>query len=257
LTAFVSCYSNFELFVLFTTLEGMGPNELYQYSIVSALLDGVASDGLPISTLLSHGDHGLGTFRHMVGEMIVIDREAYQMKSDGSIIAINATTSPDTIAPFAMVTHFRPTGLTKGVISSKQDLSRLLRELTPGARNLYIAFRVDGMFKSVTVRTADGQRFSGERLTELGKRQVSHVLRAVRGTLIGFRSPAFTEGVSVAGDHLHFISADRTLGGHVLALETDEEVEIEVAPIWRVHLELPGDNIEFNEAALADLRIWI
>ncbi|KAH6986824.1 alpha-acetolactate decarboxylase [Ilyonectria destructans] len=167
----------------------MAPNELYQYSIVSALLDGVASDGLPISTLLFHGDHGFGTFRHMVGEMIVIDREAYQMKSDGSINAIDATTSPDIIAPFAMVTHFRPMGLTKGVISSKQDLSRLLRELTPGAHNLYIAFRVR------------------------------------RG-------------------------ADRTLGGHVLALETEEEVEVEVAPILGVHLDLPRDNIEFNEAAL-------
>ncbi|KAH7140294.1 hypothetical protein B0J13DRAFT_637779 [Dactylonectria estremocensis] len=181
-----------------------------------------------ISTLLSHGDHGLGTFRHM----------------DGSIIAINATTSPDTIAPFAMVTHFRPTGLLKSVTLSEQDLSRLLGELTPGSRNLYVTFRVDGLFKSVTVRTADGHRISGERLTELGKRQVSHVLKAVHGTLIGFRSPAFIQGVSVAGDHLHFISSDRTLGGHVLALEIEEEVEVEIAPIWKVHLELPRDNID-------------
>lgn len=36
----------------------------------------------------------------------------------------------------------------------------------------------------------------------------------------------------------------------MLALETEEEVEVEVAPIWGVHLDLPRDNIEFNEAAL-------
>ncbi len=60
------------------------PNELFQYSVVSALMDGVAGSGLPLAELLSHGDHGLGTFRHMVGEMIILDGAIYQMRSDGS-----------------------------------------------------------------------------------------------------------------------------------------------------------------------------
>lgn len=54
----------------------------------------------------------------------------------------------------------------------------------------------------------------------------------------------------MAGDHLHFITEDRTRGGHVLGLETDEEVHVGVAVISKVHLELPTDNPEFDEASL-------
>ena len=34
--------------------------------------------------------------------------------------------------------------------------------------------------------------------------------------MLGFRFPAYVEGIEVAGYHLHFISADRSRGGHVL-----------------------------------------
>jgi alpha-acetolactate decarboxylase len=56
--------------------------------------------------------------------------------------------------------------------------------------------------------------------------------------------------VSVAGDHLHFINTERKRGGHVLGFETEKEVDIGVAVISKVHLELPTDNSQFNEAAL-------
>ena len=61
------------------------PNELYQFSVVSALMDGVADQGLECGKLLQHGDLGLGTFRHMQGELIINDGEVYQMKHDGSV----------------------------------------------------------------------------------------------------------------------------------------------------------------------------
>lgn len=63
----------------------MPPNEIYQFSVVSALMDGVAEDGLPLSALLRHGDTGLGTFRHMQGELIILDGEVFQMLSDGTV----------------------------------------------------------------------------------------------------------------------------------------------------------------------------
>ena len=43
------------------------------------------------------------------------------------------------------------------------------------------------------------------------------------GTIVGFRFPDFGEGVEIAGYHLHFISADRTWGGHVLDLRAAAE----------------------------------
>ena len=34
--------------------------------------------------------------------------------------------------------------------------------------------------------------------------------------MLGFRFPDYVEGIEVSGYHLHFITADRSRGGHVL-----------------------------------------
>ena len=228
----------------------MGSNELYQYSIVSALMDGVASQGPSISEILARGNHGLGTFRHLVGELIVLDGQAYQMKSDGSVTAIEASVA-GTVSPFAMITKFEPTTTINAVLAGKDDLFNLLTMLLPQAHNHYMAMRISGTFKAVTVRTVGGQRVPHEGLAEVGEHQTSHTFtESMRGTIIGFRSPAYMQGISVAGDHLHFISEDKKRGGHVLAFATDTEVEVAAAPISSIHLDLPKDDIEFNEASL-------
>lgn len=239
----------------------MSANELYQYSVVSALMDGVASKGLPISTLLSKGDHGLGTFRHMVGEMIILDGHVYQMKSDGSVSTLSPSSPSDdddddddiSVTPFAMITRFSPTVTTRAAFQSKQQLFDFVSGLLPGTRNNYVSIRLDGTFKHVKARTVGGQTHPGEGLADLGKHQTTREFAdegGMRGTVIGFRSPAFMHGVSVAGDHLHFISEDRKTGGHLLSFETVGEVEVRAAGIWRVVLELPRDDEEFARAKL-------
>lgn len=94
----------------------MMSNQLFQFSIVSALIDGVASQGLPIYDLISYGSFGLGTFRYMVGEMIILDGAVYQMKSDGSVLTIKSRAYDKTVTPFAMITHFQPSVTAKVLI---------------------------------------------------------------------------------------------------------------------------------------------
>ncbi|KAK3939354.1 alpha-acetolactate decarboxylase [Diplogelasinospora grovesii] len=229
-------------------------NEIYQYSIISALMDGVASSGIPLSTLLTHGNHGLGTFKSMVGEMIVLDSEVYQMKADGSVIHIDSSslTLQSTITPFATVTKFQPTLTTRASISNKKDLSNILKRLglLPRSRNHFLSIRMDGAFKSITFRTCGGQTFPGEKLPSVASRQVTERFTNENGTIFGFRCPDYSSGINVAGDHLHFISDDRRRGGHILELETDGEVEVKVAVIHKVHMELPDGDDEFDKADL-------
>ncbi|RFU78253.1 alpha-acetolactate decarboxylase [Trichoderma arundinaceum] len=226
----------------------MAYNELYQYSVVSALMEGLGETGLPYKDLVSHGNHGLGTFRRMAGEMICLDNEVYQMKSDGSIVTIDSSAGTD-VAPFAMVTQFQPSVTTSFAFDDKQGFSDALSALFPKSKNRYLAFRVDGLFQSVAVRTADGQRFPHEKLRELHKRQTTYEFTNVRGSLIGFRSPEFLQGVSVAGDHLHFISDERDRGGHVLDCKSAGDVQVSASILSNIHLELPDDN-DYNEAEL-------
>jgi alpha-acetolactate decarboxylase len=232
----------------------MACNELFQYSIVSALMDGVASKGLPVAELLSHGGHGLGTFRFMVGEMIILDGELYQMKSDGTVTPIDpssSSSSSDVIAPFAQVTRFEATTTTRTTLASKEEVSDVLTRLLPASKNHFAAVRLDGVFGSVTVRTASGQTEPRQSMREVGRNQVSHTFEAVEGTVVGFRSPSFVEGIGVPGIHLHFITADRKRGGHVLAIETgSNEVLVQVAELTKMHLELPVGDDEFDTAPL-------
>ncbi|KAL7792565.1 alpha-acetolactate decarboxylase [Trichoderma ceciliae] len=226
----------------------MAYNELYQYSVISALMEGLGETGLSYKNLVSHGDHGLGTFRRMAGEMICIDNEVYQMKSDGSIVTIDSLAGTD-VAPFAMVTRFRPSVTTNFAFEDKQGFSDALSNLFPKSKNQYLAFRVDGLFQRVAVRTADGQLYRHEKLKELHKRQTTYEFTNVRGSLIGFRSPEFLQGVSVAGDHLHFISEERDRGGHVLDCKSAGEIQVSASILSTVHLELPDDD-DYNEAEL-------
>ncbi|KUI65311.1 Alpha-acetolactate decarboxylase [Cytospora mali] len=226
----------------------MACNELYQYSLALSLMDGVADKGIPISEYLKHGDHGLGTFRYMNGEMIVLDGKAYQMLADGSIVDLDP--NGDAIHPFAQITRFQAEKTAKAVVPSKEELNDIVSGIVPDSKNHFLAMRLEGTFKTVTVRTAAGQTEPRQSLREIGRDQVSFTFENVRGTLVGFRQPHYLQGVGIAGDHLHFITEDRKKGGHVLALESDGEVEVKAAQMYTMTLELPKGDEEFNEATL-------
>ncbi|KAK3306014.1 alpha-acetolactate decarboxylase [Chaetomium strumarium] len=227
----------------------MADNEVFQYSIISALMDGVASHGTPIARVLEHGDHGLGTFRNMVGEMIVLDGEVYQMKADGSVVHI--TDPASTVTPFATVTRFRPTLQSRVTVSGKDGLEEYLTRAFPEARNHFLVVRMDGLFSKVHVRTAGGQNIPREGMVDVCARQTAHTFEREKGTIVGFRCPEYVMGINVAGIHLHFISEDRQRGGHILDLSTGAvAVDFAAAQMSRFHLELPTEDGEFNQANL-------
>jgi len=76
-------------------------------------------------------------------------------------------------------------------------------------------------------------------LAEVAADQSVFTLSDVEGTLVGFRFPDYAKGLEVPGYHLHFITGDRTRGGHVLdcrlnrgilALERSSELHLELPP---------------------------
>ena len=75
-------------------------------------------------------------------------------------------------------------------------------------------------------------------------------LRDVAGSLVGFRFPDYAEGVEVSGYHLHFISADRTVGGHVLSCRPGR-VRVRIDPSAGLHVELPP-GVDLAGAELAE-----
>jgi acetolactate decarboxylase len=76
--------------------------------------------------------------------------------------------------------------------------------------------------------------------------------------LVGFRMPAFVKGINVPGYHVHFLTADRKAGGHVVEF-TLEGGRLEVAMCSRIDLLLPADanalkDIDFSRDRAQELE---
>jgi alpha-acetolactate decarboxylase len=228
----------------------MSKNVLYQYSVMSALMSGAASSGVSLAHIHKHGDHGLGTFKGLEGEMVVLDGHMYQMKSDGSVIPNLELDHSDWISPFAMITFFEPTITTRITFNSKSDLAAKISALFPKSQNHFLSFRIEGEFEHVGMRTVGGQLNPHERLVGVGKRQTTHTFSTMKGSIIGFRTPEYFQGISVAGDHMHLISSDRRFGGHLQSCQASSDVTLSAATNYHFNVEFPDHDEDFSEASL-------
>ena len=163
------------------------------------------------TAIRKYGDFGLGTFNDLDGEMVGFDGTFYQLRSNGSARPVTG----DQKTPFAVVTFFQPEQELEVVQQrTKSELLAMIEKATNA--NLFSAVRVDGIFDEVRTRTVRRQARPFPPLTEAAKHQAEKVLTNVEGTLAGFRSPTYAQGIGVAGFHLHFLRQDRQAGGHAL-----------------------------------------
>ena len=212
-------------------------HEVFQDSTINALLEGVYDGSMTYGELRRHGDFGLGTFNALDGEMVAVDGDFYQVKADGVAYPV----ADDQRTPFATVLFFRPT--VKRHLTGPLDydhLQALMDGLMEGP-NLFYAVRVDGHFATVTTRSVPRQEKPYPPLAQVAKTQPVFHLEDVSGTLAGFRFPDFARGLNVPGFHLHFLTADRRAGGHVLDLVLGRG-ELAVDATAHFHLELPTDT---------------
>jgi acetolactate decarboxylase len=212
------------------------PHVLFQASTIGALLDGAYDGDLTFAELAGQGDLGLGTLNGLDGEMIALDGDFYRADVEGAIHPV----APGERTPFAVVTRFRPAidARLEGP-RSHEELLAALDELAPdGAPSC--AVRLDGRFELVRARSVPRQEPPYRPLAEVVAEQNVFELAGVEGTMLGFRFPAYVEGIEVAGYHLHFIDADRARGGHVLdSRSTAAGLRARVDPSEDLHVELP------------------
>ncbi|MBE9533528.1 MAG: acetolactate decarboxylase, partial [Proteobacteria bacterium] len=95
-------------------------------------------------------------------------------------------------------------------------------DATVSSTNLFYAFRMEGRFKSVRTRSVPEQQKPYRPLAEVVKDQAFFNFQNVEGVMVGFYCPAFVKGINVPGYHLHFLTADRKAGGHVLGFTVDQ-----------------------------------
>ncbi len=219
-------------------------HEYYQTSLLSAVMQGVYDGNVSVEELLKHGDFGLGTFNALDGEMIVLDRIAYRLTGDGKA----AIAENDALTPYAAVINFEPDlSLALNTPIKKIPFEEGLDALADSP-NLFYAISFTGQISHIKYRNVLRQEPPYKPLLDVVKTQAEFELNNVSGTILGFRCPNYAMGIGVPGYHLHFISDDRTTGGHVLDYVLNSG-RVEIDHTSSLHLELP-ETQAFSEADL-------
>jgi len=217
---------------------------LYQVSTATALVEGIYQGAVRVGTLREHGDFGLGTFEDLNGEMVVVDGRFFQVRSDGSV----RECGDDVLSPFAVVTWFTPDATV--TLDHCPDLSQLTARFDELrlSDNIFFALRVDAHFDYVHAR-AMSRTEEGIPLVRAAAIQPEFEFLDVAGTLVGFWTPEYAKTLNVPGYHLHFVSADRKSGGHLLQCR-GANLHLQIQREAVLALALP----ETEEFLKADLR---
>lgn len=221
---------------------------LMQVSTIDALLAGAYDGQMTLGELKTHGNLGIGTFDALAGEMIVLDGAVYQAKSDGAVVEMpdQATT------PFAAVVTFcADQSIPISDPLSETELKAKIDKRAPN-KNIFLALRIDGSFPFMKIRSVPGQKKPYPPLADVVKHQVVYEHTNVTGTVLGFRCPAFVKGINVPNYHLHFISDDRKIGGHILDFTTGQ-AQLQLDACNRFYMVLT-DREEFSSLDLSKDR---
>jgi acetolactate decarboxylase len=217
---------------------------LYQVSTATALVEGIYQGAVRVGALREHGDLGLGTFEDLDGEMVVVDGRFFQVRSDGSVRECDN----DVLSPFAVVTRFTPDASV--TLDHCPDLSHLTARFDRlrDTDNLFFALRVDGLFEGIHTRALRRTKEEGT-LVQAAAVQPEFEFHDVSGTLVGFWTPEYARTLNVPGYHLHFVSADRQKGGHLLQCRgSNLRLQIQREGDYRILLPETADFLK------ADLR---
>ncbi len=215
-------------------------NKMYQVSTLQALALGYSRAVITAEELLQEGDTGLGTFEDVNGEMIVMDGNCYRADHKGNVSVV----PPETGVPFAAVAKLY--GNQRFTLKDMPDINTIRTELTKkieehfGLNSMHIV-RIDGVFTKVDARSEEPYRSHHISLKEmLGHTQKAFVFENIRGSLVGVYFPDYMDGINMPGWHLHFLSEDRSKGGHVFDVSI-EEGAVSVDKITNIMINLPKE----------------
>ena len=225
-------------------LLGAEDQTVFQTSTVNALMEGASTGDMTMTELKTHGDFGLGTFDGLDGEMIELDGTVYQVRADGHAHPVEDSAR----TPFATVSFFKADATAR--LDHKCDQAAMLAAVAKmlPSENMFHAVRIEGRFEYVKTR-AMAKQCKSVGLEAAARAEPVFEFRDVQGTVVGFFTPDYLRGVNVPGYHLHFLTADRAAGGHMLdCIASDVTIKIHHTPEFE--LGTPGTE-EFLKADLA------
>ncbi len=223
---------------------------LYQVATIDALLDGVYEGSVSIQELTRRGTAGIGTFHALDGEMILSQGICYRAAVTGEVSQV----PPEETTPFASVASWGEEEEQHYPLSGVASLEDLEHQVAEKISNINVPWLVlvKGTFEHLRYRSVPPQQEPYPPLAEAAKEQQFFTSENTPGELVGFWAPSYVEGINVPGFHLHFLSEDRTKGGHLTEC-TAGELELVLVPLYEYTISLPASEA-FRQADLRKNR---
>ena len=214
-------------------------NKIYLCAPVNSLVEGIYEQNIPFHVIKQYGDFGLGTFNDLDGEMFMVDGEIFRIASDGKV---NQITDDSVCTPFACVTKFQPVSeeTLEGELKYNDFLKWMVEQMP--SPNVFYAFRITGDFDYVKTRSVPKQE-NYRPLVEVAAEQPIFEFNNVSGQMVGFYTPSFMASLSVPGIHLHFLTDDKSSGGHLLECRP-RSIKFELQYLYTLELSLPS-NLDY------------
>ncbi|MDD3225686.1 MAG: acetolactate decarboxylase [Clostridium sp.] len=229
-------------------------SEFYQVSTLNAIMLGNFDGTIDVKELLEHGNEGIGTFEGLDGEMIVLDGKAYNGKANGKAEEYDG----EKRVAFATVAKFSENAksyVLKNIDTIKQlkiKLNEIIDEKYKDINAFYI-LKAEVEANYVKVRSCCKQQKPYKTLLEVSKNQVEHEYKNLNGYLLAVWCPKYVDGLNMPGWHIHFLSKDKSKGGHMLEISV-KNVDLKIEDKRDYKIILPS-NEEFKNLDLgADLK---
>lgn len=226
---------------------------MFQSATLQSLMIGNYYGYISVGDLRSHGNHGLGTFENIDGEMIILNDTVFQARSDGSV----NVASDSTMVPFAVATHFNNdvNFTVEGIPSLDSLLNILTARINESGQNLIYAVKIDVKNCDVVkARSELPQQEPYKPLAEALKTdQREFTFNNVPGTIVGVYFPSYMGQLNAVGWHCHFITSDRTRGGHLFDISFSGTATVQLDPTPAFSLFMPEEKTFSNTALDKDL----
>lgn len=190
-------------------------SKIYQYSTIGALMSGYFNADDDVYQHCSCSSIGLGCSELLNAELTVQHGKAYTATAEQPI---TEQKSPFHV-PFYQITSFDQYQEQPIAHVSEHNLEETLQNFIC-LNNNFVAVRIAGQLDKLVLRRpypSDHQR----EIKEVSDQQQVSEYQDIHGHLIGFWTPEMYGRISVPGFHLHFLSDDLTVSGHVLSYQVN------------------------------------
>ncbi|MDO4355801.1 MAG: acetolactate decarboxylase [Clostridia bacterium] len=222
-------------------------SKMIQASTLNALMLGNFDRTISVKEFLHNADTGLGTYTGLDGEAIFEDGVAYRATAEGKVSVMR----PEDGVAFGTVARFDES-VPEFQLTGVDTIEALKRKLEPHVvnPNAFYLFKAHGEFDAMHVRSCFACEKPYPTLSEAASQQREFHYVKVRGDVIAVYCPAYVNGINMPGWHFHFLSGDKTMGGHILGLSA-ASMKARVNELDEYEIILPR-NEEFAKLNLCE-----